>query len=249
MRYIVMHKVDANMEAGTTPNQGVIIEKMGQLIGESIKAGTFLNGAGLHPSSKRVRLEVRGGKSTATKGPLTGRNELLTRIWMVKTSRGMSEAIELGERFAMALGDVEIDIGPVVEPWDIGIMPKPKGEVPERFLLLLKSDGDAERGAARAPAVQRALDALEKELTAQGVLLAVEQLAPSKTASRLPAGGRAKKAWVDGPFIESKEMIAGFSILELPSKAEAIAWAERYADILGVNEVDVRELAREMLVG
>jgi hypothetical protein len=47
---------------------------------------------------------------------------------------------------------------------------------------------------------------------------------------------------VDGPFAESKELNAGFSVLDLPSRAEAIAWAERYAAVLGDNEVDVREL-------
>jgi hypothetical protein len=46
----------------------------------------------------------------------------------------------------------------------------------------------------------------------------------------------------DGPFAESKELIAGFSLLELDSLAEALAWADRYAAILGDNEVDVREL-------
>ena len=47
---------------------------------------------------------------------------------------------------------------------------------------------------------------------------------------------------MDGPFAESKELIAGFSLLELPSKAEVIAWADRYAAILGDNEVDIREV-------
>lgn len=46
-----------------------------------------------------------------------------------------------------------------------------------------------------------------------------------------------------GPFAESKELIAGFSVLSEPMRADAIAWAERYAAILGDNEADVRELA------
>jgi hypothetical protein len=72
--------------------------------------------------------------------------------------------------------------------------------------------------------------------------LAADSLAPSSKASRLPSASQAKRAWVDGPFAESKELIAGFSLLELPSKPEALAWADRYAAILGDNEVDVREV-------
>ena len=60
-------------------------------------------------------------------------------------------------------------------------------------------------------------------------------------AKRL-AAGTAKRSWTDGPFAESKELIAGFSILDVPSLADAIAWADRYAAILVDNEVDVRAM-------
>jgi hypothetical protein len=76
-----------------------------------------------------------------------------------------------------------------------------------------------------------------------------DRLAPSARARRGPLvqaalglATESKRGWVDGPFAESKELIAGFSVLDLPSRAEAIAWAERYAAVLGDNEVDVREL-------
>ena len=55
MRFIVMHKVDAKMEAGGPPDQD-IVRKMGELIGETAKTGAFLDGAGLHASARRVRL-------------------------------------------------------------------------------------------------------------------------------------------------------------------------------------------------
>ncbi|HXK17748.1 MAG TPA: YciI family protein, partial [Polyangiaceae bacterium] len=54
--------------------------------------------------------------------------------------------------------------------------------------------------------------------------------------------GKGKRSWVDGPFAESKELIAGFSLLSLPSLREAIAWADRYAAILVDSEVDIREV-------
>jgi hypothetical protein len=75
-----------------------------------------------------------------------------------------------------------------------------------------------------------------------GAVLAADSLAPSARASRSAPAAAGKRTWVDGPFAESKELIAGFSLLELPDKAEALAWADRYAAILVESEVDVREV-------
>ena len=79
------------------------------------------------------------------------------------------------------------------------------------------------------------------ELSHAGVLIAQHHLAPTSTGKRL-AGPSGKLSWTDGPFAESKELIAGFSILEVPTLDDAIAWADRYAAILLDNEVDVRRM-------
>src|SRR5262249_31708365 len=141
MRFMVMHKVDANMEAGRPPT-GNIIKDMGALVQESLKSAIFKNGADLHRSAARVRLEIPGGTRTVTKGPLTGKNELVASCVMVR-ARSMDAAIELADRFAKIWGDSEIQIGPVVEPWDLGVMPKPAGDLPGRFLILQMSTPDA----------------------------------------------------------------------------------------------------------
>jgi hypothetical protein len=52
-----------------------------------------------------------------------------------------------------------------------------------------------------------------------------------------------KRTVIDGPFAESKELIAGYAILELPSKAEAIEWAGKFGEVVEVNEVEIRQLA------
>jgi hypothetical protein len=75
MRFMVMHKVDANMEAGGPPNQQVI-QEMGALVQESLENGTFTSGAGLHRSARRARVTKHGNEVTVTKGPYTGKNEL-----------------------------------------------------------------------------------------------------------------------------------------------------------------------------
>lgn len=235
MRFIVMHKVDANMEAGGPPSQS-IIKDMGELVQSSIQSGIFLNGAGLHPSARRVRLEA--GARAVTAGPYRGENELVASFVMI-SAKSIDVAIDHARALSKSLGDVEIEVGPVVEPWDLGMMEKPPAPV-ERFLLLCKSTPADEAGdtSQKHAAAVRDLSASMQE----GAVLAAESLAPSSKGARLAASARGKHSWVDGPFTESKELIAGFSLLQLPSKADALAWADRYAAILTINEIDVREV-------
>lgn len=238
MRFIVMHKTDASMEAGAPPDQN-IIQNMGALVQESLKTGVFTNGAGLHRSARRARLTHRDGKWSVAHGPYTGENELVAAATMI-TAKSMEAAVKHAKRLGSALGDCEIEVGPVVEPWDLGLIPKPEG-APERFLLLTKStrEDEAESGAPDRHAA--ATTTLAQGFDQDGAVLAAETFAPSSQGSRLAAGPKGKRVWMDGPFAESKELIAGFSLLQLGSKTEALAWANRYAEILGENnEVDVR---------
>jgi len=235
MRFMVMHKVDASMEAGGPPSQE-IIQNMGDYVQKGIRSGVFKDGAGLHRSALRTRLVFYGGQRTVTAGPYPGGNELLASFAMIKAT-SMDHAIEIATRIAGVLGDVEIEIGPVVEPWDLGLIAKPP-HAPQRFLLLRKADRAYEAGAAERPALAQILAELDRE----GVVLSTATLLPSSSGARYrkTAG---KRDWTDGPFTESKELVAGFSIIDVPSLADARTWAEAYADILGDNEVDVRRLA------
>jgi hypothetical protein len=235
MRFMVMHKTDAVMEAGGPPNED-IIRNMGALVQSSLKEGVFQDGAGLHRSALRVRLVFEAGQRTITHGPLQGDNELLASFVMIRAA-SMENAIEIATRIAGAIGDVEIEIGPVVEPWDLGLMTRPP-HAPQRFLLLRKANRASEAGAAAPAGLKTLLD----ELTHEGVVQSTATLAPSAKGARSRKTGGARQ-WTDGPFTESKELVAGYSILALDSLDEAQRWAEKYADILGDNEVDVREVA------
>jgi len=117
-----------------------------------------------------------------------------------------------------------------------------------RFMLLLKGDPqvDATEGVA-ADAVQGPLPPVEliqgmlgylEELTKAGVLLAAEGLFDSSQGSRVVyANGR--KSVVDGPFAEAKELVAGFYIIQVSSKEEAIEWAKRCPVELAVQGTDM----------
>ncbi len=240
MRYIVMHKVDAKMEAGAPPDARLIAE-MGALVQESLKGKVFLNGAGLHKSARRARVVCKQGDASVTRGPYGGKNELVASVTLLST-RSFDDAILQAKKLGGILGDAELEVGPVVEAWDLGLAPKPEKKVPENFLLLCKASAEDERVPDSSVRQRKAVQELAESLGSDGVVHAVETFAPSSRGLRLPAGS-GKRSWVDGPFAESKELIAGFSLLDLPSKADVVAWADRYAAILGAeSEVEIREV-------
>ena len=149
----------------------------------------------------------------------------------------------MGVEVAAVVGDAEIDIRPATEPWDIGLGKKPDGahDAP------LHRDA---QGRARTPRPARRRRRrrwkrwrhLIGEMKQAGVLLSTGSLEPSSGAARLRNFG-GKQTVVDGPFAESKELVGGFVDLELDSRAEAIEWAQRYADVLGEVELDIRPVA------
>ncbi|HYP77400.1 MAG TPA: YciI family protein [Polyangiaceae bacterium] len=240
MRFMVMHKVDAKMEAGGPPD-AKIIQSMGALVQESLKNGVFITGAGLHRSEKRVRVKSSSGECLVSAGPYAGENELLSSYAMIKV-KSLADAVKHAQAYALAQGECELEVGPVVEAWDLGIVPKPAGDIPLQVLLLTKADAEFELGTRPKEKHTAALRTLAESLGDDGALLVTGTLAPSSKGARAkPSVG--KRTWVDGPFAESKELIAGFSILEVRSLQDAIAWADRYAAILTDAEVDVRQLS------
>ncbi len=239
MRIMSMHKANAQMEAGVPPSPE-FMASMGALMQEIQEAGIFIAGEGLLPSSTGVRLNFSDGQRTITKGPFVGANELIAGYCLMKAS-SIEETIEWASRFAEIVGDVEIDIRPICEPWDLGMFPKPENETKTRFMLTHKADAHSESGAPPSPRVVAAMDALTNDMKRAGVFLAAEGLQPSSRAVRLRFKGD-RRTIIDGPFTESKELIAGFSILELPSNDEAIVWASKFAKLIGDVEIDIRPM-------
>jgi hypothetical protein len=239
MLFMVMHKTNAHMESGG-PADPAIVANMGKLIGETREKGMFAGAAGLRPSSERVRIHFDGGKRTLSKGPFAGDNELVSGFAMLKVET-MDQAIEWATRVGEALGAVEVDVGPIVEPWHLGICPEPKGKVPLRVLAMPKADAAFEDGTKPSPEQRAKMAALVEQMKDADVFVQVEHLKPSANAVRLRAKG-GRHTWTDGPFAESKELVAGFTILKIASLDDAKAWTARYADILGDVEVDVSEV-------
>jgi hypothetical protein len=105
-----------------------------------------------------------------------------------------------------------------------------------RFMMMLKADKSTEAGAPPDPKLMTAMSKFIEEITRSGALLSTGGLAPSSTGVRLVASGGHLKQ-IDGPFAETKELIAGYAMIQAKSKAEAIEYARRFMkvhiDVLG----------------
>ena len=108
-------------------------------------------------------------------------------------------------------------------------------------MVLHRADADSEAGKPRSKAVAAALASLTDEMRAAGVLLASERVRPSREGTRIKVAGK-QTTVIDGPFAESKEMIAGYIIMNAASVAATQPWTTRFAEVIGDVEMDVLPL-------
>jgi hypothetical protein len=110
-----------------------------------------------------------------------------------------------------------------------------------RFMVMVKSTKDSEAGVPPSPRLMAGMGRLSEAMTKAGNLLTSDGLQPSSKGARIRyAGG--KRTVTDGPFIEVKELIGGYAIVQAGSKEEAIELANRVVDIhidAGVAEIDM----------
>ena len=104
MRFMMMVNVTAKSEAGALP-EPKLMEAVGKLTGEMIKAGVFVGGGGLMPSAAGAKMRLAGGKITVTDGPFTEIKELIGGYAIIEVG-SKAEAIEMGRRFLQIHADV-----------------------------------------------------------------------------------------------------------------------------------------------
>jgi hypothetical protein len=110
-------------------------------------------------------------------------------------------------------------------------------------MIIMKANDDSERGILPSPEILAAMGKYNEELVKAGVLLAGEGLHPSSKGARVHFGG-GKKTVIDGPFAETKELIAGFWLIQVKSKEEAIEWVKRIPNPgEGDVVVEIRQVA------
>jgi len=111
-----------------------------------------------------------------------------------------------------------------------------------RFLILVKASKDSEAGVLPDEKLFTEMGQFNEELVKAGVLLVAEGLQPSSKGARVKFSG-VKRTVIDGPFAETKELIAGFWLWEVKSREEAIEWAKRIPNPTGQHgEVEIRQI-------
>jgi hypothetical protein len=110
-----------------------------------------------------------------------------------------------------------------------------------RFMVMHYSTAEMEAGVPPTPEQMEAVGQLMQESAMAGVLLTGEGVHPSSKGARVEVTNGEVRV-IDGPFAEAKELIAGFAILEVRSREEAIEHAKRFASIIGVERIDVRQV-------
>jgi len=108
-----------------------------------------------------------------------------------------------------------------------------------RFMIMFRNDGDSEVDVPPCLDLDE-MGSFIGQLQGTGVLLGYEGLKPSAKGARVRLTG-GKRNVLDGPFTEAKELIAGFALVQLPSKAAAIDLAEQFLRIAGQGSAEVRE--------
>jgi hypothetical protein len=107
-----------------------------------------------------------------------------------------------------------------------------------RFMILLKADKNTEAGVLPSEGMLAAMGKYNEELVKAGVMLAGEGLHSSSKGARVKFSGK-KRTVIDGPFTETKELIAGFWIFQVKSKEEAIEWVKRCPSPMGEGEAEI----------
>ncbi|WP_434300746.1 YciI family protein [Corallococcus exiguus] len=112
-----------------------------------------------------------------------------------------------------------------------------------RFMIIRRADKDTEAGVLPDEKLLAAMGAYNEEMVKAGVMLHGEGLHPSSKGARVKFTN-GKPAIVDGPFTETKELIAGFTLIQVKSRAEALEWLKRWPsmDAGGNVELELRQV-------
>jgi len=111
-----------------------------------------------------------------------------------------------------------------------------------RFMIIVKATKNSEAGVLPDEKLLTAMGKYNEELAKAGVLLAAEGLQPTSKGARVKFSGN-KRTVIDGPFAETKELIAGFWLWQVKSKEEAIEWVKRCPNPFpGESQIEIRQV-------
>jgi hypothetical protein len=111
-----------------------------------------------------------------------------------------------------------------------------------RFLMIVKATEDSEAGVLGKPEEYAAMGELMEDMAKAGHLILADGLKPSSEGKRLKISGGKITKIIDGPFAETKELVAGYALADFPSWEVCLKWSERFAAAIGEGESEIRPL-------
>jgi hypothetical protein len=112
-----------------------------------------------------------------------------------------------------------------------------------RFMIIVKANADSEAGKMPSTELLTAMGQYNEELVKAGIMLAGDGLHPSSRGARVRFHADGKTSVIDGPFAETKELIAGYWIFQVSSLEEAVEWVRRVPNVDGEeSEIEIRRV-------
>ncbi|PWR12684.1 hypothetical protein DKT69_23300 [Micromonospora sicca] len=118
-----------------------------------------------------------------------------------------------------------------------------------RYMIMHKLDEDVPGNFDPSPEFMKTMGAFMEEVVQAGVLLAAEGLCASKEEAARITVSKGKTTVTDGPFTETKELIAGFALVDVRSRDEAVEWGKRFTDVFVQHGIDVEVDVRRVYEG
>jgi hypothetical protein len=239
-------KASKEYEAGVLPDEKMM-SQMANYTEELVKAGAFVAADRLEASSKGVRVRYEKGKLAVTDGPFAETKELIAGFCLIE-ARSKDEAIEWARRIPFQEGEIEVrPLFQLPEFADAAHAVPARKPGTARYLALVKADRSTEAGILPEQKFIADMGEFLKEGAKSGVFLSADGLQPTSKGARVRFSGN-KRTIIDGPFAETKELIAGFVVLQHGSKAEAVEWGKRFVQVDapgrlgGVSECEIRSI-------
>lgn len=266
MRSMLLVKAGPSEHTGPPPPEA--IAQMNVFNQEMIAAGVMLDGNGLFPSSEGLRIINKGGNIEIIDGPFTEAKELIGGYWIIQTET-LAEAIDWVKRAPFQPGG-QVEIRPLFdlddfpagddeiagwreeeaemrEQWESAKSGGKQEPVAERKSLLYMSMGLAnERTEAGVMPTEQELAMMGEfigKAAAANTILSGEGLKPSSEGARVYFEADGIRV-VDGPFTETKELIAGYALVQYDSVEDARAWSRLAALASGDGETQLRRVMR-----
>jgi hypothetical protein len=260
----MMIKANEATEAGVMPSESDVAAMM-KYNEALVNAGALLAGEGLHSSSRGARVKFHRGKPTVTDGPFAEAKDLIAGYWIIQ-AKSKADALDWAQRIPFEEGgvDAEVEVRPLYELEDfpvgedesgwreqeeayreMGPTVNPVDPRKKQFVVFRMADAEteAESSPADLDELYAAMSAYNEDMIKAGVMLTGEGLKPTSEGFRVKYTN-GKRSVVDGPFTEAKELVAGFTHMQVDSKEEAIEWLKRWPvqDANGEVELQLRQV-------